>query len=163
MTPQLIEVLNQAKANQKSIKEFFSKLKSRKIKNLDSIFHELHDEVFAEISCLDCASCCSSISPIVTDNDIARVSKHLRIKPSKLVNDHLHLDHEHDYVFKQTPCPFLMADKCCSIYEVRPRACREYPHTDRSNIHQILNLTYKNVFVCPAVALIVDRLKKQIG
>jgi Fe-S-cluster containining protein len=27
-----------------------------------------------------------------------------------------------------------MDDNKCSIYEVRPKACREYPHTDRKNL-----------------------------
>jgi Fe-S-cluster containining protein len=163
MTPELAAVLARAKDSRAKIKDFFTKLKAKKIKNIDKLFHELHDEVFEEISCLDCAGCCSSISPIVTDNDIARMAKHLRQKPSQIVNQHLYLDHENDYVFKITPCPFLMGDNCCSIYESRPRACREYPHTDRVNMQQILALTYKNVFVCPAVALIVERLQQKVG
>ncbi|MCP3932375.1 MAG: YkgJ family cysteine cluster protein, partial [Bacteroidetes bacterium] len=46
----------------------------------------------------------------------------------------------------------------CSIYEVRPKACKEYPHTNRKNFHQILNLTLKNYSICPAVFEIVNRL-----
>ncbi len=32
-----------------------------------------------------------------------------------------------------SPCPFLGDDNYCSVYEARPKACREYPHTDRKN------------------------------
>lgn len=163
MTPELSAIITRAKDNQNRIKDFFSKIKAKKLKNLDKLFHELHDEVFEEVDCLDCAGCCSSISPIVTDNDISRMAKHLRIKPSQVVAQHLYIDSDNDYVYHQTPCPFLMKDKYCNIYESRPRACREYPHTDRVNMHQILNLTYKNVFVCPAVALMVERLQQRIG
>lgn len=163
MTTELADILGKAKDNQKKIKAFFERLKQRKVKNLDSLFHELHDEVFQEVDCLDCAGCCSTISPIVTDNDISRVAKHLRIKPSQMLDQYLYMDSDSDYVFKVTPCPFLMDDKCCSVYEVRPRACREYPHTDRVNMQQILSITYKNTFFCPAVALVVERLQQRLG
>ena len=62
------------------------------------------------------------------------------------------MDEEQDYVLTQAPCHFLGPDNKCSIYEHRPLACREYPHTNRKNMHQILNLTEKNTRVCPAVA-----------
>ncbi|MEL7427036.1 MAG: YkgJ family cysteine cluster protein, partial [Bacteroidota bacterium] len=66
------------------------------------------------------------------------------------------------YVLNTAPCPFLGDDNYCSIYSVRPRACREYPHTDRKNFHQILNLTLKNTAVCPATFRIVQRLKQAL-
>ena len=105
------------------------------------------------------ANCCKSISPIVIDRDIDRIAKFLKIKPSKAIEDYFELDEDEDYVFRQTPCPFLMADNYCMIYEARPRACREYPHTDRKRFSQIANLTYKNTFVCPAVFDVVEELK----
>ncbi|MEX1190929.1 MAG: YkgJ family cysteine cluster protein, partial [Brumimicrobium sp.] len=39
---------------------------------------------------------------------------------------------------------------------------KEYPHTDRKKMHQILKLTLKNTEVCPAVAMIFDNLKLNI-
>ncbi len=41
------------------------------------------------------------------------------------------------------------------IYDVRPKACREFPHTDRKKFHQIADLTLKNVAICPAAYNIV--------
>jgi uncharacterized protein len=82
------------------------------------------------------------------------------MKPSELIERYLLLDSDGDYVFRSAPCPFLLPDNYCSIYDVRPRACREYPHTDRRRFHQILNLTYKNTFVCPIVDDVVDKLKE---
>ncbi|MGL5620544.1 MAG: YkgJ family cysteine cluster protein, partial [Tannerellaceae bacterium] len=64
-------------------------------------------------------------------------------------------------VFKSMPCPFLMSDNYCSIYSDRPKACREYPHTDRKKFIQIANLTIKNSYTCPGVYEILERLKKE--
>jgi len=60
------------------------------------------------------------------------------------------------------PCTFLDADNYCSIYDVRPKACREFPHTDRKKFQQISNLTLKNVAICPAAFNIVEAMKKRI-
>ncbi len=157
---ELTELKILAKNEEASTKKFFERLKKKTPKNLDDTFHELHEEVFEQIECLECANCCRSLGPRVTDVDITRLSKHLRIKPSKLIDDYLRLDEDNDYVFKQMPCPFLMTDNYCSVYSERPRACGEYPHTDRKKMFQILNITLQNTYTCPAVFLIVDKLKK---
>jgi hypothetical protein len=44
-----------------------------------------------------------------------------------------------------------MPDNYCMVYESRPKACREYPHTDRKKFAQLLSLTEKNLDTCPAV------------
>lgn len=142
-------------------KIFFAKLKKKKPKNLDDIVHQLHNEVFEEINCLDCANCCKSISPTLYEKDIERLAKNLKMKPSQLVDEYLQIDEENDYVFRQQPCPFLLPDNYCMIYESRPKACREYPHTDRKRFYQILDLTLKNTLVCPAVFDIVEKLKER--
>jgi Fe-S-cluster containining protein len=48
------------------------------------------------------------------------------------------------------------------IYEVRPKACREFPHTDRKKFQQIADLTIKNVAICPAAYNIVEEMKKRL-
>ena len=62
-------------------------------------------------------------------------------------------------MFYSKSCAFLEEDNRCSIYDVRPKACREFPHTDRIKQYQILDLTQKNVAVCPAVYEIIEKLK----
>ncbi|MDP2112570.1 MAG: YkgJ family cysteine cluster protein, partial [Bacteroidota bacterium] len=89
-----------------------------------------------------------------------KLAKRLKIKPVEFVAQYLYIDEDKDYVFKQTPCPFLMADNYCMVYEDRPKACREYPHTDRKRMYQILNLTHKNCEVCPVVYCITSELVK---
>ena len=143
----------------KENKKFFQQLKRVKPKVLDQKMHQLHEEIFACADCLKCANCCSTTGPLFTDKDIGRIAKHLRIKPSEFTEKYLRIDEDKDYVLQQVPCTFLYEDNRCSIYNVRPKACREFPHTDRIKQYQILNLTQKNVAVCPAVYHIVEKLK----
>jgi Fe-S-cluster containining protein len=144
-------------------KKFLLGLKRKDARRLDEAFHEQHEVVFGETDCLACANCCKTTSPIFYPNDIDRLAKALRMKPGDFIEKYLRIDEDNDYVVKSSPCPFLGADNYCAVYEDRPRACREYPHTDRKKMVQILDLTYKNTLVCPAVLEIVDRLKKVLG
>jgi Fe-S-cluster containining protein len=57
---------------------------------------------------------------------------------------------------------FLDGDNTCFIYEVRPKACREFPHTDRKKFQQISDLTLQNVAICPAAFKIVEEMKKKM-
>jgi Fe-S-cluster containining protein len=149
----------QAKSLEPSNKKFFAKLKKSKPRNLDSIMQNLHEEAFESISCLQCANCCKTTSPIFYQKDIERLAKHFKITPSNFIDQYLYIDEDKDFVLKMAPCPFLGSDNYCSVYEHRPVACREYPHTDRKRFHQILDLTLKNTAVCPAVLQIVEKLK----
>ena len=137
------------------------KLKSRQPKNLDDVVHELHDEAFRKFSCLDCANCCKTIGPRLTDKDIERLAKHLKIKTADFISQYVFTDEDGDYVFREHPCPFLLPDNYCMVYDSRPKACREYPHTDRKRMYQILNLTHKNCEVCPVVFCITEELVKK--
>lgn len=150
------------KQKAKENKAFFKEIKRQKPKVLDQKMHELHQEVFACTNCLECANCCSTTGPLFTDKDIGRIAKHLRMKPSEFTEKYLRIDEDNDYVLQSVPCAFLGDDNRCSIYDVRPKACREFPHTDRIKQHQLLNLTQKNVAVCPAVYHIVEKMKKVV-
>lgn len=151
-----------AKDKHNETKKFFAKLKSKPPKNLDYVMQELHDAEFKRTNCLDCANCCKTTGPLFTDKDIERIAKHFRMKTQQLIAQYLRIDEDNDYVLQRVPCTFLGADNYCSIYEVRPKACREFPHTDRKKFQQISNLTLKNVEMCPAAYNIVEEMKKRI-
>lgn len=146
----------------KGNRKYFAKLAKRPPRELDETVAGLHEAVFAEIDCLACANCCRTTSPIFRDVDIDRIARSLGIRPAELVDRYLHLDEDGDYVLNSAPCPFLGDDNYCSIYEDRPRACRDYPHTDRKRFHQILDLTLKNTAICPAAFELVRRLREAL-
>jgi len=151
-----------AKDKEKANKAFFARLKKRPPKQLDYIMQDLHDKEFSMTDCLQCANCCKTTGPLFTDKDIKRISKYFKLKEYQFIDKYLKLDDENDHVLQSVPCTFLGADNYCSIYEVRPKACREFPHTNRKKFQQISNLTLKNVAICPAAYNIVEEMKKRI-
>lgn len=162
MSNQLDDLQKQAKDKHIESKKYFDKLKKKPPKNLDLEMQNLHDQEFKKTDCLSCANCCKTTGPLFTLADIERISKHLKQKPQQFIASYLRVDEDNDYVLQTVPCSFLASDNSCFIYEVRPKACREFPHTDRKKFYQITDLTLTNVTICPAAFKIVEEMKKKI-
>lgn len=158
----LISYNKQAQVQKKENQTFYKKLSLRPPKNLDDLIHAEHEAAFEKIDCLQCANCCKTTSPIFYQRDIDRAAKAIRVRPGDFIDKYLRIDEDQDYVLKQSPCAFLDHQNYCSIYADRPTACREYPHTNRKKMQQLLNLTFKNTLVCPAVLKITEELKKKV-
>ena len=150
------------KSKDPEAKQLLNALKRQNPRQLDSLMHQAHDNAFSCINCLECANCCTTTGPLLTDTDIKRVAKHLRIKDADFVSEYVRVDEDGDQIFKSMPCPFLGADNYCSIYENRPKACRDYPHTDRVKQHQVLDLHMKNSSICPAVEQVLKEVSEKI-
>jgi len=82
----------------------------------------------------------------------------MKMKEASFEKQYLRKDEDGDFVLQSTPCAFLHDDNSCGIYDFRPQACRDYPHTDRKRIVSIIPLTLRNVEICPAVAKIAVQI-----
>jgi Fe-S-cluster containining protein len=147
-----------ARGRQKQIKKSLKAIKKLRKGEADALIHSLHNEAFEQINCLDCANCCKTTGPLFSQKDITRIAKELNLKESEFIKQYLKVDEDNDHVLNTLPCPFLDDQNYCSIYEFRPKACREFPHTDRVNQQGILRLTEKNALICPAVADIFENI-----
>ncbi len=162
MKPDLQQLPGLAKDKHNENRKYFEKLRKKPPRNLDYVMQELHDAEFQRTDCLSCANCCKTTGPLFTEADIERIAKHLRLKPQQFIDTYLRVDEDGDRVLQSVPCTFLDAENYCLIYEVRPKACREYPHTDRKKFQQITHLTLKNVEMCPAAFNIVEEMKRRM-
>lgn len=151
-----------AKQKKKEHQKFLNQLKKRPPKKLDYLTQSVHEDVFEDIDCLSCANCCKTTGPLYTEKDIVRIAKHLKMKAADFEAKFLRIDEDNDKVLQDLPCYFLGENNECFIYEVRPKACREYPHTDRKKIYQINHLTLKNTAICPATYEFVERMQKLV-
>jgi len=137
----------------------YFKKNRKKIEISDLKIQAFHTQISEKTDCLSCGNCCRSLGPRVTDKDVERLSKVLKIKSVQFIETYLKTDEDGDMVFKTMPCPFLGADNYCAVYESRPKACREYPHTDRRKFYQIYMLSVKNAETCPIVYEVMEKIK----
>ena len=119
-----------------------------------------HDIVFSEFDCLQCASCCKNSSPVFNRTDISRIAAFLGTKPAELELRYLQADADGDFVPRTKPCPFLGEDNRCDVYEVRPKSCRGFPHTDNPDAWERHKLMAGNAAACPAAFAIVEKFRK---
>jgi len=155
----LTELISESEKKKPEWQAFFKKNKKR-LEKMDLQVQALHDEIMERTDCLSCGNCCRSLGPRLTDKDVERMAKSLRMKSVDFIRQYLKIDEDKDMVFKSMPCPFLGEDNYCAVYEDRPKACREYPHTDRRRFYQIYNLTVKNAETCPVAFEVLEKLKK---
>ena len=157
-TGKSIQVMNLKTGISFETKNAILKLKKKPPEKLDMIVKEIHHEVFEDVDCLACAGCCKQISPRINHYDLQRLSTAVRMRPSLFTEKYLEKDKDGDYVFKNQPCPFLDSQNYCSVYNDRPSACKDYPHTNRRRFHQVLDLSITNADICPAVSTILEKL-----
>lgn len=135
----------------------------------DELAANLHQQAFQIVDCTRCANCCRTMTIVFSDEDIERISQHLNMTTQEFIDKYLELELELEddydpkgyYKARQQPCPFLGDDNLCTIYDVRPTDCREYPHTDKPGFTTRTSMTAGNTLVCPAVYWIVEKMKDQ--
>src|SRR5262249_58635563 len=127
------------------------------------VARRLHEEVFRQIDCTRCANCCKTQPPGFAQEDIDRIAGHLGLSNEAFIERYLVADQdEQGYQIETVPCPFLGSDDRCTIYDIRPKACREYPHTDKEDFIGRTYMHSSNTTSCPAVYHLVTRLRQRV-
>jgi Fe-S-cluster containining protein len=125
---------------------------------VDKLAGKLHDEAFGLIDCTRCAHCCKTMRPAVNADDIERIAVRLELSLDEFAAAYLSEDGEGQRI-KAAPCPFLGGDDRCTIYDVRPQVCREYPHTNKEGFVWRTYMHAENARTCPAVYYVVKQMR----
>jgi uncharacterized protein len=128
---------------------------------IDARAIEAHEHFFSRIDCTQCANCCKTRNAEFKKADVKRIADFKNVKPKDIVDQYLKIDEENPTAFlsKTLPCTFLEDNKC-SIYEVRPTACKDYPNTQKKHFTSRSYSHSDNSLVCPAVFHILERMKE---
>jgi hypothetical protein len=151
--------------NKNSFKRFITKIENKPPKNLDAISVSIEKEVWAETDCLSCANCCKSMTPTFTNKDMKRIAAHLNMTVAAFKDKWLMFEKkDKDWVNKKQPCQFLnLKDNKCSIYEVRPESCADFPHLTRKGLHQYIHIFKQNIEYCPATYKMVEKMMERLN
>jgi len=97
----------------------------------DGPFQVLATEIQNHIDCTACANCCRYSVVSVSSRDIERIASYLGDKPEDVTHRYTVADADApaSRVLRSSPegCVFLQGN-LCTIYEARPKACRDFPH-----------------------------------
>jgi Fe-S-cluster containining protein len=133
----------------------------------DRILRRLGEEIEDAIDCTACANCCKKATTQVTDRDVERLSKHLRITTARFIADFTQPDEKEGGLnLKWEPgsgCVFLDGN-LCSVYDARPDICQRYPHIIRGagSIASRMWSYVDRASVCPIVYNSLEKFKEEL-
>jgi len=153
-----------AAIRKRELTRFISKAGRSKTKGLLKLTAEVDKEVWKEITCMDCANCCTKMTPTYNRKDIRRISTHFKMSPKQFQDKWLKTDENKDIINKSTPCQFLGKGNKCTIYAIRPDDCAGFPHFTRRDFrYQAREKTFiENLSSCPATLVFLEKLKERI-
>jgi len=129
-------------------------------------FRALAIEVEDQINCRECANCCRVATARVTERDIARLAKSLRITEGRFIREYTEESPEEGRILKrgESGCVFLNGNDCL-VYEVRPASCEDFPHVVRGSGSVTAKMwDYKDrACYCPIVYNTLEAFKKETG
>lgn len=104
-------------------------------------WRKVRKELLKVYKCKRCLPnfCCKIARVFLNDNDILRISDHLKILKAEFSKRYAKIsrpaqDHLPPSLSFLTPCPFHREDCDCSIYKVRPLACNNFPFSDEGTL-----------------------------
>lgn len=129
---------------------------------LDTTVQTLTDQVWAEISCVSCGNCCQTLQIVVDHKDASRLARRLGISLQAFTERYIAVTEDGTGVLKASPpCPFLGEDKHCTVYEDRPRACRDFPYLHERNVRSRSLILTESCGTCPIVYAVWEGLKER--
>jgi Fe-S-cluster containining protein len=101
----------------------------------DRILRRIAEEIEGQIDCTQCANCCKVATVTLSERDVERLSRHLRIQPGRFLAEYTTDSAEEGRILRRDPasgCVFLNG-RDCTVYEARPDICQRFPHLVRGN------------------------------
>lgn len=141
--------------------KFRSFLKSKDYEKVDKIVHRLNKTISEQIDCTKCGNCCKEQGLTITDKEIERLSKYLKMSIVEFEKQFINKDDEGDKIFAHIPCKFLKDNKC-EIYNLRPESCISYPHLHKEEFITRLFGVIENYSICPIVYNVYEELKYEL-
>ena len=128
---------------------------------LDAIVEEITDDVWSKIDCTTCGNCCKTLQIVVDKDDIKRLAPKLGLTPAKFEAEYVTANEFRDMCFKSSPCRFLGDDNRCTVYEHRPKACRDFPYLRDRNFRSRSMMMIEKTAICPIVFNVFQRIKRR--
>lgn len=128
---------------------------------LDALVAEITDQVREHINCQECGNCCR-LRPDLNEEDVERIAAYLGLSRQEFLDQYATTGQDGQLRIARTPCPFLES-KRCTIQEVRPLSCRDYPFLYRDGFRSRTIGVISNSFICPIVYNVLEELKGRLG
>ena len=163
MLTDLVQIRLQGEKKRDENLRFRKFMKSRD--HSDRILRRIAEGIEDQIDCKTCANCCKTSTTEVSERDVDRLSRYLRISPERFLSEYTEVDEEDGRIlrFGQGGCVFLDGN-LCSVYDARPDICQRYPHLVRGNGSMASRMWsfVDRASVCPIVYNSLEAFKQEL-
>jgi uncharacterized protein len=98
----------------------------------DRILRRIAEGIQEQIDCTQCAECCRVATVKLSERDIERLTKYLRIPRERFLSEYTVENEEEGRILKRTDAGCVFLDgKACIVYDARPDICQRFPHLVR--------------------------------
>ncbi|MEO8025582.1 MAG: YkgJ family cysteine cluster protein [Bryobacteraceae bacterium] len=166
MLTDLAEVRRIAESKQADNLRFRRILKARPLPN--DPFHIIAAEVETKIDCTVCANCCKHTRVAVSSDEMEALAGKLEITRLEVMQRFTVRDPRDSTKTvlsqKRDACVFLI-DNLCSVYEARPKACRDFPNltTSEAASDDLLAAAATRSVYCPIAFNTLEVYKERLG
>src|SRR5262249_3966383 len=133
----------------------------------DRILRRIAEGIEEQIDCTVCANCCRVATVKLSERDVERLARHLRIPPAQFLAAYTMKNEEEGLILRPTRehgCVFLDG-AACTVYEARPDICRRFPHLVRGtgSIASRMWQFVDRACYCPIVYNSLEAFKQELG
>lgn len=133
----------------------------------DRILRRIAEGIEEQIDCTVCANCCRVATAKVSERDVERLARYLRISPGEFRARYTTQDETEGPILRRTEesgCVFLDGT-ACTVYDARPDACQRFPHVVRGNgsIASRMWQFVDRACYCPIVYNALEAFKQETG
>lgn len=151
----------ESKLKSKEFVSFKQVVKKIPLATFDEIAHPIVAEITSKIDCTQCGNCCRYQEPGVSEEEIEVLAKQKNISTENFKERFVATDKENISFLCVHPCTFLDGNKC-SIYNMRPGSCEDFPGLHRPRLKWRMKQVEENYGICPIVFNVVERLKEMV-
>jgi Fe-S-cluster containining protein len=132
----------------------------------DRILRRIAEEIEGRIDCTVCANCCKVATVQVSERDVERLARYLRIPPERFLAEYTAESQDEGRVLKRdttSGCVFLNGFEC-TVYDSKPDICSRFPHLVRGH-GSIASRMWKLVdraCYCPIVYNSLEAFKEEL-
>ena len=133
MITDLVQIRMLGEKKRPENERFRRHLKSRD--HSDRILRRIAEQIEDQIDCSVCANCCRVATVDLSERDVERLARHLRLSVAEFLAGYTMEDAEEGRILRRSEaagCVFLDGN-ACTVYDQRPDTCRRFPHLVRGN------------------------------
>jgi hypothetical protein len=131
---------------------------------IDAAVERIAAPIIDAIDCTECGNCCMSLDVYLKASDAQRLAQGLDVPLDAITTGYVDRESAQPVnewgKFRHSPCQFLK-NKCCTVYEHRPFACREYPVLT-PYFRWLLEDTIEGASICPIIFNVLRRMTDEV-